>query len=66
MPRHRYKNFRRGGHILSLDELSRQEFVFWVDHLCPRGWFQNWQLRMACNAIGPNGIVYYAIKEEQK
>lgn len=61
-----YKRFRRGGHILSLDELARQEFVFWNDVLTHKGWFLSWQFRMAQNAIGENGCIYYAIKEEGK
>lgn len=59
-----YKRFQRGGHILSLDELARQEFVFWNDTLTHNGWFLSWKIRMAQNAIGENGCIYYAIKKE--
>ena len=61
-----YKKFRRGRHILSVDELTNQDFVFWNDQLTPRGWFLSWQLRMILFAIGERGVIYYAIKEEQK
>lgn len=61
-----YKNFRPSGHIISLDELARQEFIFWRGTLVNCGWFMNWQLHMAKNVIGENGVVFYAIKEEQK
>lgn len=61
-----YKRFRKGGHVLSLDELARQEFVFWHDRLTHHGWFLSWQLRMTIMAIGEKGCIYYAIKEETK
>lgn len=58
-----YKNFHRGNHIVSLDELAKQDFVFWHDQLIPHGWFLSWQFRMITLAIGENGCIYYAIKE---
>lgn len=58
------RKYRKGGHILSLDELARQEFVYWNDKITHFGWFQSWQFRLAINAVGPNGCVYYAIKEK--
>jgi len=60
------RKYERGERILSLDELSKQKFVYWRDKITPRGWFMSWQLNMAYNAIGPNGRVYYAIRKEQK
>lgn len=63
----RYKRkYRRGGHILSLDELARQEFVYWHDKIHPRGWFLSWQFRMAVENIGETGCIYYAIKEDSE
>ena len=59
------RKYLRGNHILSLDELSRQEFVYWWDKITPRGWFLSWQFRMAMNAIGEKGCIYYAIKEDE-
>ena len=59
------RKYERGEHILSLDELSKQEFVYWRDRITPRGWFLSWQFRMALNAIGPNGCIYYAIRKEK-
>lgn len=58
------RKYRKGGHILSLDELVRQDFVYWHDKIHPRGWFLSWQLRMTAQAIGENGCIYYAIKED--
>lgn len=59
------RKYRRGGHILSLDELARQEFVYWNDKITHRGWFLSWQFRMAAEQIGEKGHIYYAIKEEE-
>lgn len=58
------KRYRKGGHILSLDELARQEFVYWNDKITHRGWFQNWSLRMAAGCISEKGCIYYAIADE--
>ena len=62
----RYKRkYRRGGHILSLDELSRQDFVYWHEKITHRSWFLNWNFRMAVQAIGEKGCIYYAIRNEE-
>lgn len=55
------RKYRRGCRILSLDELARQEVVFWRDKPTARGWFLSWQFRMACNAISPRGVIFYAM-----
>ena len=60
------RKYRRGGHILSLDELMQQEFIFWLDKVTHRGWFMGWQLAFASKYIGPKGCIYYAIKNEEK
>lgn len=60
------KKFRRGGHILSLDELGRQEYIYWGDKVTHCGWFLSWQFRMAKNAIGEHGCIYYAIRENEQ
>ena len=57
------KKYKRGEHILSLDELSKQEFVYWNHKITHCGWFMSWQLRMAARSIGLNGNIYYAVKE---
>jgi len=62
----RKRKYRRGGHILSLDQLAQQEFVYWWNKIEPRGWFLSWELRVAYHAIGPNGCIYYAIKNEEE
>lgn len=57
------KKYHKGGHILSLDELARQEFVYWHDKITHRGWFQNWSFRMAAGCIGEKGCIFYAIAD---
>lgn len=55
------RKWRRGPKILSLDELVRQEVVFWNDKPQPHGWFMSWQFRMAAHAAGKNGVIFYAM-----
>lgn len=55
------RKYRRGCRILSLDELARQEVVFWVDKPTARGWFMSWQFRMVSNSIGNGGVIFYAM-----
>ena len=55
------RKWRRGPHILSLDELARQEVVFWWDKPTARGWFLSWQFKMAAYAVGEKGVVFYAM-----
>ena len=55
------RKWRRGPRILSLDELVRQEIVCWWDKPTSKGWFLSWQFRMAVNAIGEKGVVFYAM-----
>lgn len=55
------RKWRRGPHITSLDELARQEMVYWMDKPTSKGWFWSWQFRMAMNAIGRKGIIFYAM-----
>ena len=56
------KKYRKGGIILSLDELARQEFVFFNEKIYHRGWFASWQLSW-CAARIKFGELRYAIKE---
>ena len=37
------RKWRKGPHITSLDELARQEVVFWWDKPQSKGWFLSWQ-----------------------
>lgn len=55
------KKWRRGPHITSLDELARQEVVFWLDKPTARGWFGSWQFSFVVRHSGPKGIIFYAM-----
>lgn len=52
--------YKKGGHILTVEELAKQEFVFFRHKLTHNGWFMSWQLRFVMRNIGENGNVYYA------
>jgi hypothetical protein len=60
------RKYRKGERITSLDELSKQEFVYFFDKITHRGWFMSWQYRLAKCYID-RGCLYYAEKagEEQ-
>lgn len=59
--------YRMGGKIRTLDELARQEFIFFSSKNNPklyhRGWFMSWQLRYVELYIRW-GYLYYAVKED--
>lgn len=57
------RKYKKGERITSLDELVKQEFVYWNDKITHHGWFKSWQLRMTEDAI-KRGIIYKAIKNE--
>ena len=53
----------KGEPIKSLDELMKQEFVYFNNRLTNVGWFQNWQIgwgRLVCK----NNLVFEAINLE--
>lgn len=58
-----YKKYAPGDKITSLDDLAKQERIFWHDTLFHRGWFKSWQFRMAEDAI-QSGMIRYAVKKE--
>ena len=53
------RKYRKGEKITSLDELMKQEFVYFRDKITHIGWFCGWQVRMA-EAYIQSGMVYYA------
>lgn len=57
------RKWRRGPLITSLDELARQEVVFWWEKAQPKGWFLSWQFRMASQAIKNGRVIRYAMPE---
>lgn len=59
------KRYRPGPKIHSLNELMEQDFVYWVDKIEPKAWFQNWQIHMAQYVI-ERGSIRQAIKIESE
>ena len=57
------RKYRKGSKILSLDELAKQEFVYFFDKITHRGWFTSWQFRLAQSYI-ERGWLYQAEKIE--
>lgn len=59
--------YRMGGKIRALDELARQEFIFFSSKNNPKlyhcGWFMSWQFRVAARYIRW-GYLYYAVKKQ--
>lgn len=53
--------WRRGPHIMSIDEVARQEMIFWRNKPCSKGWFSSWQFRVVENNVGGNGYIFYAM-----
>lgn len=60
------RKYKRGDHILSLDELMMQDFIYFYDKIQHKGWFMSWQLSFVAKYIGPTGFIYYAIKNDSK
>lgn len=54
----------KGGKITSLEELTKQEFVFYRDRLVQNGWFMSWQFRTVMIYMH-YGLLFYAIPEEK-
>ena len=53
------RKYRKGKQITSLDELSKQKFVYFYDKITHCGWFLSWQFRMA-DSLLKRGVLYYA------
>lgn len=53
------RKFTKGKPITSLDELSKQEFVYFFDKITHKGWFMSWQFRLAQQYI-ERGVLFYA------
>lgn len=41
------RKYKKGKQITSLDELCKQEFIFFFDKITHNGWFMSWQTRLA-------------------
>ena len=55
------KKYQKGSVITSLDELAKQEFVFFYDKITHNGWFGSWQFSLARRYI-ERGCLFYAIR----
>ena len=53
------RKYRKGEKITSLDELVKQEFIYFYDKITARGWFGSWQMRLA-NSYIVRGCLYKA------
>ena len=53
MPESKY---RPGGLITSVDQLAREEFIYFNNKLMHRGWFMSWQLRFAQRMVEENRL----------
>ena len=58
------RNYIQGACIHSLDEMYRQEFIFYKGKVYHRGWFRSWSLSYA-NALIANRLIYEATRREQ-
>ena len=53
------RKYCKGKQITSLDELAKQEFIYFFDKITHNGWFMSWQFRMAKRFI-ERGFLYCA------
>ena len=58
------RKFAKGDHIVSLDDLAHEEYIYYRDKVVHRGWFLSWQMSFVSRNIGPYGHIYYAEKIE--
>lgn len=59
------RKYKRGERITSLDELSKQEFIYFFDKITHHGWFMSWQFSLAKRYI-ERGMLYYAVKIDEE
>lgn len=57
----RKSKYCKGEKITSLDELAKQEYIYWQDKIVHNGWFMSWQFILAYNYI-KRGEIYRAEK----
>lgn len=53
----------KGEPITCVDELMKQEFIYFYDRLVPFGWFQDWQIGWA-RLVCKSNLVFEAINLE--
>ena len=57
------RKYRKGAAIRSVDDLLKQEFVYFDDKIYHCGWVRSWQLGMVVRHM-ENGRIFYAIRKE--
>ena len=57
------RKYRKGDVIRSVDDLLKQEFVYFDDKIYHCGWVRSWQLNMVVKHM-ENGRIFYAIQKE--
>lgn len=57
------RKYRKGEKITSLDELAKQEFIYFWDKITHAGWFTSWKFRLAEQYV-QRGVLYYAERIE--
>jgi hypothetical protein len=58
--------YSKGDPILSLDELVKQEFVYWHHKITHKGWFMSWQMKMVLDALQQGNVIFKAIKIKEE
>lgn len=56
------RKYRKGDPIRSVDELLKQEFVYFDDKIYHCGWVRSWQLNMVVRHMD-NSRIFYAIRK---
>lgn len=59
------RKYRKGKQITSLDELAKQEFIYFHHKITHCGWFMSWQFRMT-QILLERGVLYYAEKVSEE
>lgn len=57
------RKYRKGLQITSLEELAKQDFIYFFDKITHRGWFMSWQFRLAQSYL-QRGYLYYALPND--
>jgi hypothetical protein len=55
------RKYKKGDPITSLDELMKQEFIYYRHKITHKGWFMSWPLRSVENYISA-GRLFKAVK----
>lgn len=58
------RKYHKGEPITSLDELAKQDFIYFCDKITHHGWFKSWQFSLAERYI-QRGMLFYAVKNEE-